>query len=153
MRTPACYISRLGSVTPPHALPNLLKYWFFFYLFFAEHTHCKINIPVHTAEWQRHSWGRLHGLAEGWYAAGAGIEGNGKVGKNSTQGKRQQKAKDWTSWWRHSQGGTGFINTPERLRKDLPFLVLKTKELKKEETKFKYSKRVFRGSPSPNTTF
>lgn len=29
------------------------------------------------------------------------------------------------------EGGRGFINTTERLREDLPFLVLKTKEIKK----------------------
>lgn len=72
MRTPACYISRLGSITLPHALLNLLKYRFFFQ---SIHTVKSIFPYTQTSG---------SGIAEANSVAcaeGAGIEGEREDGK------------------------------------------------------------------------
>lgn len=94
------------------------------------------------------AWQMGRGLRE------EGKGGNGKLVRNTTHGKPQQNGRGLKAE-RHGEGGdregrTCFTNSTERLRKDLPFLVLQTKELKNGRQNLK---RSFCGPPSPNTLF
>lgn len=153
MRTPACYISRLGSVTLPHALLNLLKYWF---IFFTDHTHSKINIPVYTQP-SGHGIAEANSMAQqrGGMLRKQGQKGNGKVGNNSTHGKPQQKAEDGTARWKCREGGRkGLHKHNWKAQERLAISGPEDKGAKEEETKLEYSKvRFFWGSPSVNTMF
>lgn len=65
-----------------------------------------------------------------------GSRRNGKMGNTTTHGNSQQngiglKTKQHGGGADRT-GGTCFRNRTERLRQDLPFLVLQTKELKKK---------------------
>lgn len=74
--------------------------------FFTEHTHCQINIPIHTAEQQRHSWGLLHGLAERVFVEGAGTQGQQEGGKYHCPWQAaagQNRADVWTAQWRREK--------------------------------------------------
>lgn len=143
MRTPARYISRLGSITLPHTPLNLLKYWFF-----LQSIHTLSNQYSRTRSWGAKAelgpapWPSREGVCAG--SRDTGAIGRWEVPLPWQAAVSQTRADGWTAQRRRDkEGGTCFLNRRERLRKGLPLLFLQTKELKEAKSNFKAFLRLF----------